>query len=45
ISAPGKDAMKTIVYGVNHDLITAEDTVLSNASCTTNCMAPLAKTL
>ncbi|WP_323802645.1 type I glyceraldehyde-3-phosphate dehydrogenase [Sulfitobacter litoralis] len=45
ISAPGKDAMKTIVYGVNHDLITAEDTVLSNASCTTNCMAPLAKAL
>lgn len=45
ISAPGKDAMKTIVYGVNHDLIDGSETVLSNASCTTNCMAPLTKTL
>jgi glyceraldehyde 3-phosphate dehydrogenase len=45
ISAPGKDAMKTIVYGVNEDIITADDTVMSNASCTTNCMAPLTKTL
>ena len=45
ISAPGKDAMKTIVYGVNHDILDADDIVMSNASCTTNCMAPLTKTL
>ncbi len=45
ISAPGKDADKTIVYGVNHDTLTGEDIVVSNASCTTNCLAPVAKVL
>ena len=46
ISAPGgKDVDATIVYGVNHDILKASDTVISNASCTTNCLAPLAKTL
>jgi glyceraldehyde 3-phosphate dehydrogenase len=45
ISAPGKDADKTIVYGVNHGDLTAEDVIVSNASCTTNCLAPVAKTL
>jgi len=45
VSAPCDEADKTIVYGVNHDAITAEDLVLSNASCTTNCLAPLAKVI
>ena len=45
ISAPGKDADKTIVYGVNHDSLTADDIVVSNASCTTNCLAPVAHVL
>jgi glyceraldehyde 3-phosphate dehydrogenase len=45
ISAPGQNADKTIVYGVNHDVLTAEDIVVSNASCTTNCLAPVAKVL
>jgi len=45
ISAPGDGADKTIVYGVNHDSLTAEDTVVSNASCTTNCLSPVAKAL
>ncbi|WP_108814944.1 type I glyceraldehyde-3-phosphate dehydrogenase [Loktanella sp. Alg231-35] len=45
ISAPGKDADKTIVYGVNHDVLTGDDIVVSNASCTTNCLAPVAKVL
>ncbi|WP_417269583.1 type I glyceraldehyde-3-phosphate dehydrogenase [Celeribacter sp.] len=45
ISAPGKDADKTIVYGVNHDQLTADDIVVSNASCTTNCLSPVAKVL
>lgn len=45
ISAPGKNADKTIVYGVNDDTLTAADLVVSNASCTTNCLAPLAKPL
>jgi glyceraldehyde 3-phosphate dehydrogenase len=46
ISAPaGKDIDATIVYGVNHDRLTAADTVISNASCTTNCLAPLAKVI
>jgi len=45
ISAPGEDVDSTIVFGVNHDTLTAEDTVISNASCTTNCLAPLAKVL
>jgi glyceraldehyde 3-phosphate dehydrogenase len=45
ISAPGKDADKTIVYGVNHEILTASDLIVSNASCTTNCLAPVAKVL
>ena len=45
ISAPCGDADRTIVYGVNHDGLTAEDTVVSNASCTTNCLAPVAAAL
>ncbi|WP_306118772.1 MULTISPECIES: type I glyceraldehyde-3-phosphate dehydrogenase [unclassified Roseitalea] len=45
ISAPGKGADKTVVYGVNHDALTADDLVVSCASCTTNCLAPLAYVL
>jgi glyceraldehyde 3-phosphate dehydrogenase len=46
ISAPaGKEVDATIVYGVNHDVLKASDTVVSNASCTTNCLAPLVKPL
>lgn len=45
ISAPGAGADKTIVYGVNHRSLTAEDQIVSNASCTTNCLAPVAKVL
>ncbi|EEG07133.1 type I glyceraldehyde-3-phosphate dehydrogenase [Pseudogulbenkiania ferrooxidans] len=46
ISAPGGDDVDaTIVYGVNHDVLTADMTVVSNASCTTNCLAPVAKAL
>ncbi|APX13711.1 type I glyceraldehyde-3-phosphate dehydrogenase [Tateyamaria omphalii] len=45
ISAPGKDADKTIVYGVNHDALTGDDVIVSNASCTTNCLTPVAKVL
>ncbi|TZG26397.1 type I glyceraldehyde-3-phosphate dehydrogenase [Sphingomonas montanisoli] len=45
ISAPGTNVDKTIVFGVNHDKLTADDIVISNASCTTNCLAPLAKVL
>ena len=46
ISAPGgADVDATIVYGVNHDTLTASDSVISNASCTTNCLAPLVKPL
>ncbi len=45
ISAPGKGADRTVVYGVNHADLTAEDVIVSNASCTTNCLAPLAKVL
>ena len=45
ISAPGAGADKTIVYGVNHDVLTADDIVVSNASCTTNCLSPVAKVL
>lgn len=45
ISAPGADADKTIVYGVNHHALTSDDLIVSNASCTTNCLAPIAKVL
>jgi glyceraldehyde 3-phosphate dehydrogenase len=46
ISAPGgKDVDATIVYGVNHQVLTSAMTVISNASCTTNCLAPIAKVL
>ncbi|KQN29854.1 type I glyceraldehyde-3-phosphate dehydrogenase [Sphingomonas sp. Leaf38] len=45
ISAPGKGVDLTVVYGVNHDKLTAEHSIVSNASCTTNCLAPVAKVL
>jgi glyceraldehyde 3-phosphate dehydrogenase len=45
ISAPAKNVEKTIVYGVNHASLTAGDIVVSNASCTTNCLAPVAKVM
>lgn len=46
ISAPGgSDVDATVVYGVNHDVLKGSDTVISNASCTTNCLAPVAKVL
>ena len=45
ISAPAGNDLPTIVYNVNHDKLTAEDTVISAASCTTNCLAPMAKAL
>ncbi|WP_395612720.1 type I glyceraldehyde-3-phosphate dehydrogenase [Allosphingosinicella sp.] len=45
ISAPGKGVDLTVVYGVNHDKLTAEHNIVSNASCTTNCLAPVAKVL
>ena len=45
ISAPGKNADKTIVYGVNHESLTSDDLVVSNGSCTTNALAPVAKIL
>ena len=45
ISAPGKDADRTVVFGVNHGDLTADDVIVSNASCTTNCLAPLAKVM
>lgn len=46
ISAPGgKDVDATVVYGVNHGVLKSSDTVISNASCTTNCLAPLVKPL
>lgn len=45
ISAPGKDADATIVYGVNHQILQATDVIVSNASCTTNCLAPVVKPL
>jgi glyceraldehyde 3-phosphate dehydrogenase len=45
ISAPGDGADKTIVYGINHQSLTKDDVVISNASCTTNCLAPVAYVL
>ena len=45
ISAPAQNPDKTIVYGVNHDEINADDRIISNASCTTNCLAPIAKVI
>ncbi len=45
ISAPAKGADLTVVYGVNHDKLTGDHKVVSNASCTTNCLAPFAKVL
>ena len=46
ISAPaGKDVDASVVYGVNHDVLKAEHTIVSNASCTTNCLAPVVKPL
>src|SRR5580765_6619485 len=45
ISAPGKGEMKTIVFNVNHDILDGSETVISCASCTTNCLAPMAKVL
>ena len=45
LSAPGKNADKTVVYGVNHEELTVDDLIVSNASCTTNCLAPIAKVL
>ncbi|ULB09584.1 type I glyceraldehyde-3-phosphate dehydrogenase [Cereibacter azotoformans] len=45
VSAPSTGADKTIVYGVNHETLTGEDLVVSNASCTTNCLSPVAKVL
>ncbi|MBV1909276.1 MAG: type I glyceraldehyde-3-phosphate dehydrogenase [Kangiellaceae bacterium] len=45
ISAPGNDVDATVVYGVNHDVLDADCQIISNASCTTNCLAPVAKVL
>ena len=45
ISAPATGADKTIVYGINHNTLTSDDLIVSNASCTTNCLAPVAKVL
>ena len=45
VSAPSKGADKTIVYGVNDDVLTKDDIIVSNASCTTNCLSPVAKVL
>ena len=45
VSAPGKSMDATIVYGINHGALTASDLIVSNASCTTNCLAPIAKPL
>ncbi|MFB9886959.1 type I glyceraldehyde-3-phosphate dehydrogenase [Balneatrix alpica] len=45
ISAPGTDVDATVVYGVNHQVLKSSDTIISNASCTTNCLAPVAQAL
>lgn len=45
LSAPAKDSMPTVVYNVNHNILTKEDKIISAASCTTNCLAPMAKAL
>ena len=45
VSAPAKGADRTVVFGVNHESLTADDRVVSNASCTTNCLAPVAMVL
>lgn len=45
ISAPGSEVDATVVYGVNHEVLTSECQIISNASCTTNCLAPIAKVL
>jgi len=45
ISAPGSNVDATVVYGVNHDILTSDCNIISNASCTTNCLAPIAKVL
>jgi len=45
ISAPGTASDKTVVYGVNQDVLTKDDVIVSNGSCTTNCLAPMAKVL
>ncbi|ABA79119.1 type I glyceraldehyde-3-phosphate dehydrogenase [Rhodobacter sphaeroides] len=45
VSAPSTGADKTIVYGVNHETLTKDDLIVSNASCTTNCLSPVAKVL
>ena len=45
ISAPAKGVDKTIVFGVNHEGLTGDDVIVSNASCTTNCLAPVAKVM
>lgn len=45
ISAPGKGELKTIVYNINHDILDGTEEVISGASCTTNCLAPVAKVL
>ena len=45
ISAPAGNDLKTIVYGVNEDILTKDDNIISGASCTTNCLAPMANAL
>ncbi len=45
VSAPANGADKTVVYGVNHDTLTSDDVVVSNGSCTTNCLSPVAQVL
>ena len=45
VSAPGQNVDNTVVYGVNHDSLKSSDEVISNASCTTNCLAPVAKVM